>query len=60
MKRLQGYQEIDQTGLSSIPLFSTPKMGLWSDWCWITDHTATAESLFDLRDILIHAVLKLS
>lgn len=60
MKRLQGYQEIDQTGLSSIPLFSTPKMGLWSDWYWIAGHAATAESLFDLGEIFVYTVLKLS
>lgn len=52
MKR---WQEIDQTGLSSIPLFSTPKMRLWSDWYWITDHAATAESLFDLRDSRLYS-----
>lgn len=58
MERIQSYQEIDQTGLGSLPLLSTPERALWSDWCWITAHAATAESLFELRKILIYTVLK--
>lgn len=58
MERLQSYQETDQTGLGSVPLLSTPKRALGSDWYWITEQAASAESLFDLREILIYTVLK--
>lgn len=57
-ERIQSYQEADLTGLGSLPLLSPPKRALWRDWYWITDHPATAESLFDLREILIYKVLK--
>lgn len=48
----------DKIGLGSLPLLSIPKMALWSDWYWIIDYAAPAESLFDLRKILIYTVLK--